>query len=124
MKLLLLIALGASIGAIGRWGLSIWLNPLLSQIEFGTLIANCVGCFLMGMMMAILFSYPTISTEWRVFIMTGFLGSLTTFSSFSGEVVSKMMSDKWLNALSIISLHLILGFVFTIIGFWIIKLIF
>ncbi|MBV7388633.1 fluoride efflux transporter CrcB [Pasteurellaceae bacterium TAE3-ERU1] len=117
MKFVLLIALGASIGAVCRWLLSLWLNPLDEHLALGTLVANVAGCFIIGLAMAAFFSHPNTSAELRVFLVTGFLGSLTTFSSFSGEVVEKLLSDKWLNAFGIIALHLGLGLAFTALGY-------
>ncbi|MBE2895121.1 fluoride efflux transporter CrcB [Spirabiliibacterium falconis] len=117
MKLVLLIALGASIGAVCRWLLSLWLNPLGEQFAVGTLLANLIGCFIIGIMMAVFFTHPNISAQWRVFIVTGFLGSLTTFSSFSGEVLEKLLSEKWLNAFGVMAIHLGLGLACTALGY-------
>lgn len=116
LKSMLLIAAGAGIGANMRWGLSLMLNPLFKSVEFGTLISNYLGCFIMGIAMSIFFSYPHLSTDVRVFLVTGFLGSLTTFSSFSGEVVERFMSDKWLNAVGVIGMHLSGCLLFTALG--------
>ncbi len=113
---LLIISSGAAIGACTRWGLSELLNPLFSFLAFGTLIANYLGCFLIGILIALLWQYPQVSSEWRLFLITGFLGSLTTFSSFSAEVVNDFLTEKWLSALAIITLHLGGSLLFTIFG--------
>ena len=92
-----LVSAGAAIGASLRWGLGLWLNSLFSSLAFGTLVANFIGCFLMGILLAAFWTFPQFSPEWRLFLVTGFLGALTTFSSFSGEVDSSAfysISDK------------------------------
>lgn len=77
------IALGASIGAIARWIAALWFNPLWHGFPLGTLLVNCVGGFLIG---ASLVAFERGGSEmWRLFAVTGFLGGLTTFSTFSGE---------------------------------------
>ena len=122
MKLLLLLCLGASLGATSRWLLALWLNPLLSSMALGTWLANILGCLLIGVLIGVFFSFPAINAEWRLFLVTGFLGSFTTFSSFSGKVVEKLLSDKWLNALGIVSAHLFGGLFCTALGIWLWRL--
>ncbi|BFU60810.1 MULTISPECIES: fluoride efflux transporter CrcB [Rodentibacter] len=119
---LLCVGSGAILGALGRWGLSQWLNPFFSSIAFGTLLANLIGCFLMGIVIAIFWQYPQVSTLWKLFIVTGFLGSLTTFSSFSGEVIEQLMSEKWFNGITVIFVHLFGGLICTILGILLCKL--
>ena len=95
-----LISAGAAIGASLRWGLGLWLNSLFSSLAFGTLVANFIGCFLMGILLAAFWTFPQFSPEWRLFLVTGFLGALTTFSSFSGEVIElaeKVLRKKFPN---------------------------
>ncbi|VEI58612.1 camphor resistance protein CrcB [Pasteurella multocida] len=103
---LLLISLGAALGACSRWGLGLLFNPLFAFLSFGTLIANYVGCFIIGLLIAMFWQFPQISAEWRLFLVTGFLGSLTTFSAFSAEVIENFIQNKWLEAVGIASLHL------------------
>jgi CrcB protein len=79
------VGIGAAIGAWLRWGLTLWLSGLHSHVQLGTLAANLVGGYLIGLALAFFASYPSLSPEWRLFAITGFLGGLTTFSSFSGE---------------------------------------
>lgn len=122
MKTLLLLCSGASLGAISRWALSLPLNPLLSQMALGTFIANCLGSLLMGILIGVFISFPTISAEWRLFLVTGFLGSFTTFSAFSAEVTEKFLDDKWLNGLGIISAHLICALCCTALGIYLWKI--
>ncbi|MCK3658180.1 chromosome condensation protein CrcB [Pasteurellaceae bacterium Pebbles2] len=121
---LLLISSGAALGAISRWGLYQWLNPIFATFSFGTLIANYLGCFLIGICTALFWQTPHISAEWKLFLVTGFLGSLTTFSAFSNDVVENLLSDKLPIALSLISLHVFGSLAFTFLGIWLMKSIF
>ncbi|OOF58557.1 fluoride efflux transporter CrcB [Rodentibacter myodis] len=116
---LLSVSCGAALGALSRWGLGLWLNSLFSYLAFGTLLANLVGCFLMGIMIAIFWQYPQMNTLWKLFIVTGFLSAFTTFSSFSAEVIEYFMSDKWLKGILIIFSHLFGGLLCTTLGIFI-----
>lgn len=112
----LLISSGAAVGALMRWGLGLWLNPLFVTLSFGTLVANWLGCFLIGIITALIWQFPQIPPEWRLFVVTGFLGSLTTFSAFSTEVVENFFSGQWANGVLLIALHLIGSLAFTLFG--------
>jgi CrcB protein len=103
---LMAIALGAVIGAWLRWGLAYWLNPRLEQLPLGTLAANLVGGYLIGIAVAVLAAHPGISPFWRLLVVTGFLGGLTTFSTFSAESVALLGSGAWGAALLHAGLHL------------------
>ena len=81
----LAVGLGAAIGAWLRWGLALWLGAAHGKVHLGTLAANLGGGYLIGLALGFFAGYPGISPEWRLFAVTGFLGGLTTFSSFSGE---------------------------------------
>ena len=96
LSTLLFISSGAALGACLRWGLSVVLNPLFAAFSFGTLIANYAGCFIIGALFALFWFFPQISEEWKLFLVTGFLGSLTTFSSFSIEVVNNLFNGKFI----------------------------
>ncbi|MDU5805711.1 MAG: fluoride efflux transporter CrcB [Haemophilus parainfluenzae] len=104
---LILVSTGAAIGASLRWGLGLWLNSLFSTLAFGTLVANFIGCFLMGILVAAFWLFPQFSPEWRLFLVTGFLGALTTFSSFSGEVIELFFKEEWVNGLFVLVSHLV-----------------
>jgi CrcB protein len=81
------IAIGATLGAWLRWGLSLWLNARLDSLPLGTLAANLGGGFLIGIAVGFFHDLPELSPEWRLLVITGFLGGLTTFSTFSAEAV-------------------------------------
>lgn len=104
---LLAIAVGAVLGAWARWALSYWLNPRMAHLPLGTLAANLVGGYLIGVAVAVFAAHPAISPAWRLFIVTGFLGGLTTFSTFSAESVALLQGDQFAPALLHASLHLL-----------------
>ena len=85
------VGVGAALGAWLRWGFGLWFNPALPELPLGTLAANLVGGYLIGLAMAFFIHYPSLSPEWRLFIITGFLGGLTTFSTFSAETVTLLL---------------------------------
>lgn len=89
------VGVGAALGAWLRWGLGTWLNPLFSALPLGTLVANLVGGYLMGLAMALVGTGSSLSPEMRLFITTGFLGGLTTFSAFSAEAVHLMARGEY-----------------------------
>lgn len=111
-----LISIGATLGAILRWCLGAVFNPMFVTFAFGTLIANYLGCFIIGVLTAFIWQFPQLSHEWRLFLITGFLGSLTTFSAFSAEVVEKLFHGQWTNGLEIVFLHLFGCIGFTFLG--------
>ncbi len=119
------IACGAAFGAILRWLLAISLNTLHSAIPYGTLAANWVGAYLAGMAATFLTHYIDIAPQWRLLIITGFLGGLTTFSSFSLEAVQLLQSHRWGLALTHTLLHTGGSILLTILGMlsmhWLLK---
>ena len=88
------ISIGAAFGALARWGLALWLTPG-GMIPWGTLAANLVGGYLIGICIAAFQGMPQLDPVWRLLIVTGFLGGLTTFSSFSAEVVIFLMEARY-----------------------------
>lgn len=116
MTQILLISFGAVLGALSRWQLGVWLNPLISQFAFGTLMANVIGCFLIGIALGL-----NLQESSKLLLITGFLGSFTTFSAFSAEIGEKLLQEKWLNAMGIFLLHNIVGIMATVIGVILIK---
>ena len=113
---LLSISAGASLGAICRWLVGLWLNPYLSLFPLGTLLVNCVGGFLIGIAFAWFAVHDGASENMKLLIMTGFLGGLTTFSAFSIEVVNMLQLAHYGRALLTILLHLAGSIVCTILG--------
>ncbi len=89
------VGVGAVLGAWLRWGLGIWLNPVVPEVPLGTLSANLVGGFAIGVALAFFARYPGIAPEWRLVIITGFLGALTTFSTFSAESVTLIARGQY-----------------------------
>ena len=116
LKSLIVIAIGASAGAWLRWLLGIKLNALFPTIPPGTVVANMVGGYLIGLTIAFLAASPSLSPEWRLLIITGFCGGLTTFSTFSAETVTLIQEGKLLWALGSISLHLVGSLAMTAAG--------
>lgn len=100
------VATGAALGALLRWWLSAWLNASHPDIPLGTWAANLVGGYLVGLAMAWVLQEPSVSTTARLFLMTGFLGGLTTFSTFSAEVMHLMLQGRWAMAGALSALHL------------------
>jgi len=92
------ICIGACLGALARWRLGLWLSPG-GLLPWGTLAANLVGGYLVGLAVATFQAMPQLDPAWRLALITGFLGSLTTFSSFSVEIVELLQQQRFLLAL-------------------------
>lgn len=112
----LVISAGASAGAIARWLLGVSLNALFPSIPPGTLAANLIGGYLIGVALSIFAHYPGIAPEWRLLIVTGFLGGLTTFSTFSAEVATLIQQGRLEWAGAAIALHVIGSLSMTFLG--------
>ena len=102
---LLAISAGASLGAILRWMLGTALNMVYPPIPLGTLTANLLGGYIIGLALGVFTFFPNLAPEWRLFVVTGFLGALTTFSTFSAEVVGLLLEQRLLMALATVALH-------------------
>jgi fluoride exporter len=109
------ICLGACVGALARWGLSLWLNPG-AIIPMGTLAANLIGGYLVGVAVAFFQAMPHLDPTWRLAIVTGFLGALTTFSSFSAEVVGMLGQQRYLLGFGTAMAHLMGSLLLTVAG--------
>ena len=112
----LAIGIGSAFGAWLRWGLGLWLNPALPELPLGTLSANLVGGYLIGLAVAFFTQYPGVSPEWRLLIITGFLGGLTTFSTFSAETVTLLLRGQYAWGVGIIAAHLGGSLLMTVLG--------
>lgn len=110
------ISVGAALGALLRWALGLWLNALFPSIPPGTLLANLIGGYLIGLALAIFANHPGFAPEWRLLVITGFLGGLTTFSTFSAEVSALLQQGRLLWAGAAISVHVGGSLVMTLLG--------
>ncbi|HET6906125.1 MAG TPA: fluoride efflux transporter CrcB [Rhodanobacteraceae bacterium] len=108
---------GAFLGACLRYVFGLALNPIFPTIPLGTLAANLLGGLVMGLTMGAFAQFSALSPELRLFITTGFLGGLTTFSTFSGETVTLLLRQEYAWALAMIGLHLIGSLALTVVGF-------
>jgi CrcB protein len=109
------ICIGASLGALSRWGLGLWLNPG-AALPLGTLTANLMGGYLIGICVAVFQALPNLDPVWRLALVTGFLGALTTFSSFSAEVVGMLGQQRYALAFGTAGLHLFGSLLLTVAG--------
>jgi fluoride exporter len=110
------ISIGASLGAVLRWLLGLGLNSLFPLIPLGTLVANLVGGYLIGLALAIFAAQPSLSPELRLLVITGFLGGLTTFSTFSAEVTTLLQQGKLMWAGAAIATHVLGSLCMTLLG--------
>lgn len=110
------VCAGASLGALLRWLLAGRFNPMLPLLPPGTLAANLIGGYLVGVAVALFVALPDVSPQWRLFVVTGFLGGLTTFSTFSAEVVTQLQQGRPGWALATAALHLAGSFALTALG--------
>lgn len=111
------MGIGAALGAWLRWGFQTWLNPRMPLFPLGTLAANLVGGYLVGLAVAYFMARHDLPHEARLFIVTGFLGGLTTFSSYSAEVVELVMRGDVGPGVLLAAAHLAGSLVLTWAGF-------
>ena len=115
------VGAGAAIGAWLRWALSLGLNVALPNLPLGTLTANLVGGFLIGVAVELYTLHPMIAPEIRLFVITGFLGGLTTFSTFSAEAVGLLQREQYGWAFALISAHLLGSLLMTLLGIAVVR---
>ncbi|NDP62870.1 fluoride efflux transporter CrcB [Polaromonas sp.] len=115
MGAVLAICIGASVGALSRWGLALWLSPG-GLIPLGTLAANLLGGYLIGIAIAVFQAMPQIDPVWRLLLITGFLGGLTTFSTFSAEVVTYLLEARYGMATGVALVHVMGSLLMTVAG--------
>lgn len=111
------IFVGAGLGALLRWGLALWLNPVFPTIPLGTLAANVLGGFAMGLLMGAFAQYESLSPVLRLALTTGLLGGLTTFSAFSAETSALLLRGQYAWAATAICLHVGASVMATLGGF-------
>lgn len=116
MPSVIAICIGASLGALARWLLGLWLNTNAPTLPWGTLAANLIGGYLIGVAVAVFQGMPQLDPLWRLLLITGFLGGLTTFSSFSAEVVAMLLQQRYGLALCTAGLHVMGSLLMTIAG--------
>ncbi|MFM6992633.1 MAG: fluoride efflux transporter CrcB [Rhodoferax sp.] len=119
MMSVLAICFGACLGALARWQLGLWLNPLTvpgASMPLGTLASNWIGGYCVGLAVGVFQAMPELDPAWRLLLITGFLGALTTFSSFSAEVVAMLGAQKYMLALGTTALHLFGSLLLTVAG--------
>ena len=107
---------GAGFGALLRWFLGTKLNALTPSIPLGTLSANLIGGYLIGFFVAFFAANTSLAPEWRLLIITGFLGGLTTFSTFSAEIVTLIQEGRLVLACGAVLLHVVGSIIMTFIG--------
>ena len=110
------ISLGAALGALLRWALGLGLNHVFPALPVGTLVANLVGGYCIGLAMAVFAQMQDLPPEWRLFVITGFLGGLTTFSTFSAEVVTALNQGRLGWAAATVATHVIGSLGLTLMG--------
>ncbi len=122
--MMLAVAIGAGIGALLRWALSEALNGRLAALPMGTLAANLIGAFFAGIALAWFATHVDAAPWLRLFVVTGILGGLTTFSTFSAENVGMLLAGDYLRSLMHASTHLFGSLAMTAFGVWLYKTIF
>ena len=115
------VGIGAAFGAWSRWGLAVALNHMVPALPLGTLVANLAGGFLIGAAFELFIQHATLPAEYRLFFITGFLGSLTTFSAFSLEAVLLLQEARYGWALALIGSHLLGSLAMTLLGFAVVR---
>ncbi|MBI5751287.1 MAG: fluoride efflux transporter CrcB [Hydrogenophilales bacterium] len=115
-KSILAISLGAALGALLRWVLGAKLNSLFPAIPPGTLAANLIGAYVVGLAIAFFATYTALAPEWRLLVITGFCGGLTTFSTFSAELIPLLQQGRLSWALGAVALHVMGSILMTFAG--------
>jgi CrcB protein len=116
MQSFVAVGAGAAVGAWLRWGLGALLNPLFPTLPLGTLAANLVGGFLMGVALAVLGHYEALAPELRLLVTTGFLGGLTTFSTFSAEATTLLSRSEYAWTAALVAAHVAGSILLTLAG--------
>ena len=115
------VGAGAVFGAWLRWGLGHALNPLFPSLLLGTLVANLAGGFAIGVVLELAARHALLSPEARLFVVTGFLGSLTTFSAFSGEAAAAVLRGEWVATATVVASHVVGSIALTLAGIALVR---
>jgi CrcB protein len=118
------VSIGAALGALLRWRLSVWLNPVFPTLPFGTLASNLIGGFVIGLCMEYFARNAAVPPELRLAAVTGFLGGLTTFSTFSAETTALLLRRDFGWSLTIIAAHLVGSLLLTLAGVYCVRALF
>ena len=121
---LISVLVGGAIGSVLRWLLGLALNPVFPDLPLGTLTVNLVGGFIIGGAIGIFDQFQSLPPELRLFVITGFCGGLTTFSTFSAETVNALMRQQYGWSFAIVATHLIGSLAMTLIGIYAMRLLF
>lgn len=116
LKAILAVSIGSAAGGLLRWAMSLKLNGIFPALLPGTLAVNLLGGYIVGFAIAYFADTPLVSPEWRLLIITGFCGGLTTFSTFSAEIVSLLHQGNWSAAAAVIAAHVIGSVAMTVLG--------
>lgn len=115
-KSILAISVGAVVGALLRWQLGTRLNAIFPTIPLGTLVANLIGAYVIGLAIVFFASFSALAPEWRLLVITGFCGGLTTFSTFSAELMTLLQQGRISWALGIVATHVVGSVLMTFAG--------
>lgn len=115
-KSILAISTGAALGALLRWQLGLKLNSIFPTVPPGTLAANLIGAYVVGLAVAFFASFSALSPEWRLLVITGFCGGLTTFSTFSAELTTLLQEGRVSWALAAVAAHVVGSVLMTLAG--------
>ena len=113
---LIAVGTGAALGAWARWALGLLLNSVFPPIPPGTLAANLIGAYVIGCAVGAFAQWPAIAPEWRLLIVTGFCGGLTTFSTFSAEITTLAQQSRFATMAGAIGLHVGGSLALTLLG--------
>ncbi|OCG08810.1 fluoride ion transporter CrcB [Gilliamella sp. wkB178] len=117
LKLIIAISIGSVAGGLLRWFLSLKLNIIAFAIPLGTLLSNLIAGYIIGFAIAF-FNHSSLSPEWRLLVITGFCGGLSTFSTFSAEIVNFLQEGRITWGLASIAIHVIGSVLMTFLGIW------
>lgn len=110
------VGIGGALGSLVRWMLGLRLNSLFPPLPFGTLASNIIAGYIIGVAVAVFARYPGIAPEWRLFVITGLMGGLSTFSTFSAEVVTHLQQGRIGWAAGEIAIHVGSSLLMTVLG--------